>query len=74
MKKTSEEKILDRILEKSPSDNDQFYVEYRTGTDKFICKKDKKQQEKDNLFCTILHIEKKIARSHKNTEKQVSLI
>ena len=62
LKKTSEEKIIDRIIEKSP-ENDMYYIEHRGGTNSFRIRQDKKQEEEGNLFRTLTNLHKKIATS-----------
>ena len=69
MKKTSEEKILDRIIEKLSSDNNQLYVKHRADTDTFIVNQDKRQQEKGD-FRTILNLDKKMALPKKSNNKK----
>ena len=44
LKKTSEENIIDRIIEK-PSDNDMYYIEHRGGTNSFRIRQDKKKEK-----------------------------
>ena len=46
LKKTSEEKIIDRIIEKLPDDNDNLYIENREGTNLFQTTCNKKQKKK----------------------------
>ena len=46
MKKTKGEKILDIIISKLPSDNNQFYTAHKIGTDTFIVKQGKKTRRK----------------------------
>ena len=55
---------------KITSDNDQFYVEYRTSTDTSIIKQDKKHHEKNDLFQTISNLDKKIALSKRSNSKK----
>ena len=49
LKKTSEEKFFDAILEKIP-DNDTYYAKHREETNAFQIRKDKKQVEKDEII------------------------
>ena len=46
LKKTSEEKIFDSILEKIPDKNDVYYIEHREEMDAFRIRKDSKQAAK----------------------------
>ena len=46
LKKTSEEKFFDSILEKIPS-SDMYYIEHRQGSNAFRIRKDRNQPEKD---------------------------
>ena len=46
LKKTSEEKIFDSILEKIPDKNDIYYIEHREEMDAFRIRKDSKQAAK----------------------------
>ena len=49
LKKTSQEKFFDAILEKI-ADNDTYYVEHREETNAFQIRKDEKQVEKDEII------------------------
>lgn len=62
LKKTSEEKIFDVILEKI-LDNDMCYAEHREGTGTFRIRKDEKQGEKDELLKIMNEFDKKINKS-----------
>ena len=64
LKKTNEEKIIDRIIEKLPDDNDNLYIEHREGTNLFKTTCNKKQKEKDDLFKILTNLDKKIANSN----------
>lgn len=59
LKKTSEEKILDRFIEKFPEDNDKYYVRNREGTNFFRIRQDKNQRDKEYLFNLIPNLNKK---------------
>ena len=63
LKKTSEEKILDRLIENLPEGNDQYCIEHREGTNSFRVRQDRHQKEKEDLFNFIHNADKKIARS-----------
>ena len=67
LKKASEKKILDRIIEKMPN-NDKYYIEHRKRINTFRLRRDKREEEKDNLFQLICNLEKNIARSKNNTK------
>ena len=67
LKKTSEKKILDRIIEKMPN-NDKYYIEHRERINTFCLRRDKREEKKDNLFQLICNLEKNIARSKNNTK------
>ena len=56
LKKTSEKKILDKIIQNLPWDNDKYWIERREGLNMFMIKQDKKQQEEDNLIKTTWNI------------------
>ena len=58
LKKTSEEKIFDSILEKIP-DTDTYYIEHKEGFNAFRIGKDRDQQEKDRIIETIENFDKK---------------
>ena len=58
LRKTSEEKCFDSILEKIPN-NDTYYIEHREGSNAFRIRKDKNQPEKDWIIETIENIDKK---------------
>ena len=60
LKKTSEEKIFDSIIEEIP-DNDKHYN--REGTNAFHIRKDEKQGEKDELLQFIENLDRKINKS-----------
>ena len=64
LKKTSEEKIFDSILEKIP-DTDTYYIEHKEGSNAFRITKDRDQQEEDRIIETIENFDKKIRRSKK---------
>ena len=64
LKKTSEEKIFDSILEKIP-DTDTYYIEHKEGSNAFRITKDRDHQEEDQIIETIEHFDKKIRRSKK---------
>ena len=49
LKKTSEEKTFDAILEKIP-DSDTYYMEHREGTNAFRIRKDEKQVDYDKII------------------------
>ena len=46
LKKTSEEKMFDSILEKIPDKNNVYYIEHREETNAFRIRKDSKQAAK----------------------------
>ena len=50
LKKTSEDKTFDSILEKIPDENDIYYMEHREGTNTLGLKKDPKNAGKDELI------------------------
>ena len=47
LKKTSEDKIFDSILEKIPDKNDMYHIKHREGTNTYGLRKDPKKAEKD---------------------------
>ena len=49
LRKTSEEKIFDAIIEKIP-DNDKYYIKHRQGTNTFCIKKMKNKEKKTSWF------------------------
>ena len=59
LKKTSEEKIFNAIIEKIP-DNADYFIEHREGTNAFRIRKDEKQGENDELIQFIENLDKKI--------------
>ena len=62
LKKISEEKFFDAILEKIP-DNDTYYVEHRGGTNAFRITKNEKQVEKDEIMKVSQATDPKIKKS-----------
>ena len=62
LKKTSEEKFFDVIIEKLP-DNGKYYIEHTEGTNAFRIRKDERQVEKDKLIRFIADIDKKISKA-----------
>ena len=66
LKKTSEDKIFDSILEKIPN-NDMYYIEHRESSNAFRIRKDRNQAEKDRIIETIENIDKKIRKSKKKS-------
>ena len=56
LKKTNDEKILDKIIQNLPRYNDKHYVEHSENLNMFMIKQDKKQQEEDDLVKTIWNI------------------
>lgn len=72
LKKTSEEKILDRLIKNLPEGNNEYYIEHRNGTNSFCRRQDKKQQEKDKLFKFIHNTDRKIARSLLTEKKNIA--
>ena len=50
LKKTSEDKIFDSILEKIPDKNCIYYIEHREEMNTFRLRKDPKKAEKDELI------------------------
>ena len=74
LKKASEEKIFDVILERIP-DNDTYYIEHREGTNTFRISKDEKQVEKDKIIKLIETNDSKIKKSmNKSRISQVKRI
>ena len=63
LKKTSEEKIFDSILEKIPDKNDNYYIEHREGTNAFRTRKDSKQAKEDELKTMLETVDKGIKRA-----------
>ena len=60
LKKTSQEKILERLIANLPEGNDQYYVKHREGTNSFQVRHDRHQKEKEDLFEFILNTDKKL--------------
>ena len=63
LKKTSEEKIFDSILEKIPDKNDNYYIEHREGTNAFRIRKDPKEAKEDELKTMLETVDKGIKRA-----------
>ena len=63
LKKTSEKKIFDLILEKILDKNDIYYSEHREGTNAFRKRKDPKQAKKDELKAILETIDRGIKRA-----------
>ena len=63
LKKTSEEKKFDSILEKIPDKNNICYIEHREGTNAFRIRKDSKQAEKDELTTMLETVDRGIKRA-----------
>ena len=69
LKKTSEKKIIDRLIENFPKENDQYYIEHRESTNSFQVRHNRNQKEKEDLFEFIFNADKKIARrKHKHSK------
>ena len=62
LKKTSEEKIFDAIIEEIP-DKDKYYIEDRERTNAFRIRKDEKPGGKDELIQFIENLDRKIKTS-----------
>ena len=62
LKKSSEEKIFDAILEKIP-ENETYFMKHREGTNAFCIRKDKKEVEKAKIITLIKTIDSKIKKS-----------
>ena len=62
LKKSSEEKIFDAILEKIP-DNETYFMKHREGTNVFCIRKDEKEVEKAKIITLIKTIDSKIKKS-----------
>ena len=62
-KKTSEEQILDKIIDSLPKDNDEYYVNHKKRKNVFTVRKDYNQCKKLNLYTVILNLEKKFIRA-----------
>ena len=63
LKKTSEDKIFDSILEKIPDKNCIYYIEHREETYTFRLRKDPKKAEKDELITMLETVNRAIKRS-----------
>ena len=63
LKKASEEKVIDSILEKIPDKNDIYYMERRKGTNASRIRKDSKQAKKDVLKTMLETIDRGIKRA-----------
>ena len=48
--------------------NGKYYIEHHERTNTFRLRRDKKEEEKDNLFQLISNLEKNIARSKNNAK------
>ena len=69
-KKTAEEKILYRLIENLPEDNDKYFIEHdKSSTNSFWIRQDKNQGEKENHFELICNADRKLARSLPTTDK-----
>ena len=60
LKKTSEDKIFDWILEKIPDKNDIYCIEHREGTNAFTLRKEPKKAEKDGLITMLETVDRAI--------------
>ena len=63
LKKTSEGKIFDSILEKLPDKNDIYYIEHREGTKALRIRKDLKQAEIDEVKTMLETVDKGIKKA-----------
>ena len=72
MKKTNEDQVVNKIIEKLPKNNDKYYIK-RLNT--FVLREHKKQQEQSDLFTIILNIKRKLtkAKNKANIAKLKSL-
>ena len=66
LKKASEYQILDRIIENFPKENHKYCVEHKEASNMFMIKQDLNQREKDNLFASILKLDKKTSALQKS--------
>ena len=63
LKKTSEEKMFDSILEKIRDKNNIYYIEHRKGTNAFGIRKGPEQAEKDELITMLETVDRGIKRT-----------
>lgn len=56
IKKMSEEQTMNKIIKSLPNKNE-CYIQHRDGMDTFTLRKDRSQQEKEDLYKTLLNIE-----------------
>ena len=63
LKKRSEEKIFDLILEKIPDKSSIYYIEHREGTNACRIRKDPKQDKKDELKTMLETVDRGIKRA-----------
>ena len=61
LRKTSEEKIFDRLLENIPDGNDKYYTKHTDGTNVFRIRTDERQPVKDLLIKLIENTDRKLA-------------
>ena len=61
LKKTNEDQVIYKIIEKLPKDNDKYYTDHLNDWKGFVIRENKKRKEKPDLFTTIFTIEKKLA-------------
>ena len=71
LKKISEDKIFDSILEKIPDKNNIYYTKHREGPNAFRLRKDLEKAEKDELITMLKTSDRAIKRS-KNKIKIIS--
>ena len=74
LKKTSEEKILDRLIEKISKDNGKYYIEHREGANSFTIRQDKNQRDKKCFFNLIQNTDKKIFLALQKTRKTAIVV
>ena len=63
LKKTSEDKIFNSILEKIPDKNNIYYIEHREGKNAFRLRKDPKKAEKAELIAMLETVDRAIKGS-----------
>ena len=63
LKKTSQDKTFDSILEQIPDKNDIYYIEHREGKNAFRLRKNPRKAEKDELITMLETVDRAIKRS-----------
>ena len=63
LKKTREEKIIDRLIESIPQGKDNLYIKHMVDTNSFSVRKDKSQEVTEHLLAVLANADQKLNNS-----------